>query len=338
MDWIKKNPHYLALILLSLVLLGASAAVVVNTQSFGQNFASLQSHPAEGDKMPSVDLKPVEEAKALIEAPTLWTGRSLFVPDQYVINSTTNLPEKARVAAFYTDSLTKQPIPNQWFIDNRLSLLDPKVQYQDPDSDGFTNEDEWRGETTPPGSKSTDPNRKESHPPYYTKLFIQKFIRVPFRLKFQAYDGDPKKPDSLSFEINTLDLKQPTLFIPLGEIVPHTKFKVDSFNYKEVNDPSTGGTTDVSELTLVDTETQAKVTLIMNKITDSPDSFAQFQYEWALPGSQPPKPFRVKKLQEFALPPETAKRYKLLDIHEDEAVILTPDNRQVNVGRDTRQP
>jgi hypothetical protein len=54
-----------------------------------------------------------------------------------------------------------------------------------PDGDGFPNEDEWL--------YKTDPNVKESQPEFYTLLFLNRWIKVRFRLKFQAYDGDPRR-------------------------------------------------------------------------------------------------------------------------------------------------
>src|SRR6202012_4333078 len=145
---------------------------------------------------------------------------------------------------------------------------DPSVPFQDADKDGFTNEDEFRA--------GTDPNNKDDHPPYYSKLFLAKFIKVPLRLVLNAYDGAPKrdKPDKFSFQIDTIDLKQPSEFLKLGEMVPNTKFKLEKFEYKTAFNPKTEDQEEVSELTLIATDTGDKIVLIYNKVTDSPDVLA----------------------------------------------------------------
>ncbi len=297
------------------------------------------------DKMPTLDVEKIKAAQEKALKPELWTGNSvtgnaLFVPERYVIDKETNMPKKVIDTSFYKDSLTGLPIPNKWFEDHKLPLSDLKVQAGDPDKDGFLNEDEWRGTGATPGAASTDPNNAESHPPYYTKLFLKKFIRVPFLLKFQTYDGDPKKnPETMNFQINTLSLRQPSEFLKLGDTVPKTTYKLEKFEFKEVEDKNTG-TKDVSELTVLNTETNEHVVLILTRTIDSPDSYGAFIYEWP----QPAQPFTVKKLGTFALSPDLKgadgkpKLYKLLDINEKSALIQTPTGEKVTVSLDPRQP
>jgi hypothetical protein len=193
---------------------------------------------------------------------------------------------------------------------------------QDPDKDGFTNEDEYQAKT--------DPNNKDSHPPYYTKLFLLKFIQVPFRLIFKSYDGDPKKNDPIekySFQIDTIDLRQPSDFLKMGDTVPKTKFKLLKFEFKQAYNDKIQEQEDVSELTLVNEETGDKIVLVYNRITNSPDVYALFVYEWP----QPVQAIKVKKLQEFVLKPEIDEQhhYKLIDINDTEAQIQLPDGKTV---------
>ena len=93
---------------------------------------------------------------------------------------------------------------------------------------------------------------------------------VPFRLLFSAYDGDPKKdaPEKFTFQINTIDLKQPSEFLKLGERVPNTKWKLTKFRFKELKGPTIDDE-DVSELTLTNTETKEEILLILNRVTDT---------------------------------------------------------------------
>ena len=61
----------------------------------------------------------------------------------------------------------------------------------------------------------------------FRSLFIRQFIKVPFRLLFNGHDFDPKKPDlaKVEFQINTIDLRQPSEFIKIGGFVTNTKFR-----------------------------------------------------------------------------------------------------------------
>ncbi len=350
MDWIKKHYDQFALALLALALLVLSILLILRAQGFGAGFSAATTTAAVRDKIPPLVLVPIEEAKKTLEAPPQWDEPnsrqprkdaperkygSLFVADRYVIDKKTELPIKTGVTSFYADTLTNAPIPNEWFIERNLPLLDPAVPSQDPDKDGFTNEDEWRGtDIKAPGTKPTDPNNKESHPEYYTKLFVKQFIRVPFRLLFNAYDGDPKKdkPDKFEFQINTIDLRQPSEFLKIGSTVTNTRFKLEKFEYKAQKNPNTGEDEDVSELTLINTETEEKIVLVMNRVTDSPDFFMRFIYEW----TNPPIEFTVKKRGEFVLKPILTNKYKLVDSQEGKAVIQTPDGKQIEILPDPR--
>ena len=293
------------------------------------------------NKVPPPQLDKIDAAeKEKLTKPPIWTPTeenplgepargSLFVSEHYIIKDANSPPEKIGGGSLYTDSLTQKPIPNTWFLKFHLPLLESTVPMQDTDKDGFANEDEWR--------EGTDPTNKDSHPPYHTKLFLDKFNQVPFRLVFKWYDGDPKKdkPDKFSFQIDTLDLRQPSEFLKIGEMVPKTKFKLDKFEFKEVYDEKIQDKKEVSELTLVNTETGDKVVLILNQVINSPDVYASFAYEW----SQPVQIFGLKKLGEFVLRPEVDDQhhYKLLDVKEGEALIQLPSGEKYTVKPDPRR-
>jgi hypothetical protein len=90
-------------------------------------------------------------------------------------------------------------------------------------------------------------------------------------------------------------------------------------------------TTDISELTLVNTETEEEVALILNRIVDSPNQFADFAYRWNKKQGEADQVIRVPKLKEFVLQPEVTARYKLLDVNQENAVIQTPDGQKITV-------
>jgi hypothetical protein len=326
MDWIKKHYDQFALALAALLLLALSGFLILKSRAFSDSFAEAQADVTPSEKVPALDLTSLQSAQALLDQPARWMPKEtvnpfLFVPNLYVIRN--NRPEPPDKGSDHKDSLTGKEIPNVFFSKNKLAVFDKTVPTQDPDKDGFTNEDEWRS--------NTDPNDPKAFPPYHTKLFLKQWIRVPFRLLFQAYDGDPAKPKEMSFQINAVDRGRRTEFLKLGEKVANSPFRLEKFEMKTITNPNTGAEEDVSVLTMTNTESGDPVALTLGKQTDSPDSFALFEYQWK--GSD----IRVKKLSEFVLLPETTKRYKLVDIKEGEALIQLPDGGKHTVTPDPRK-
>jgi hypothetical protein len=333
MDWIKKNVHQFVLGLFALLLLALSALLIVRALSVGEAFAAVESTPVRNDKIVPLEMETLQTARAHLEKPPTWNSDpskqgSLFVSHKFILGPG-GTPQRIDVSG---GTPVHPPVTNEWLIRYDLDILAPNVLEADVDNDGYSNLDEFLGADRSPANGDTDasnPRDPESHPPYFTKLFLKQYIKVPFRLLFNAYDGDPKKPESMSFQINTLDLRQPSMFLNHGDMVTKTKFKIDGFESKSVLNPKTGEQTDVSELTLLNIETNEKIVLVLTKVTDSPDSFAMFQYSWP----NPAQTFQVKKGQEFVLRPNIQQKYKLVDIKETEAVIQLPTGEKYTVPK-----
>jgi hypothetical protein len=340
MDWIKKHYDQFALAVISAAVLAFAIFLYLKTQSFGERFAEALAQPPQNDKVPPIVLDQIDKANALLAKPPTWIAPipdhdsergSLFVSEHYMLDKEGN-PTRPAKGSIYSDSLTGNPIPNTWFLDNGLPLFDPTVPTQDADQDGFPNEVEWR--------YKTDPNNKESHPPYYAMLFMKSILRKPFHLKFSSYDGDLKKDpkgEKFDYFINTIDLGRRTEILKLGDIVPGTHFKLEKFEYKTAKNKSTEEEEEVSELTMVNTETNDKAILILNRIVDSPEFFVLFDYEWPKPDQPPLKTieFPVKKAGTFVLRPNVKDFYKLIDIKDDAAVIQLPDGQTAADGGKT---
>ena len=322
MDWIKRNYDQFILALVALVLLVLSALLITKAVQFQQTFAGIQGQVVHHNQIPPADMSSLQQATEALANPAKWELNadegSLFISIPYIARGDELIDPRKSPTPLHP------PIPNKWIIDHKLDILDNNVLNEDPDGDGFSNLDEWKG-VKGDGSDSTDPNDPKSHPPYYTKLRLVQYIKQPFRLLFNAWDGDVKKPETLEFQINTVDVHQPTQFVKIGDQIAGTKFKVLSFESKTITNKATGSTEDVSELTVQNVETHDKVLLIMEKIADSPDSYALFHYLWN--NTQ----FEVKKDKEFALLPDANLRYKLIDITEKDALIQTPTGPQVRV-------
>lgn len=343
MNWVKNHYDQFTLAILSLGVLGSAYLLWSKTTTFEDTFAEAKAAPVMNNTIVAVDTAKIDNAQEHFQKPTTWKPRPvapgskdllhsglLFTSERYILDK--GVIKKPDVGNLYFDSLTAKPMENTWFLDAGLPLLDSSVPFQDPDGDGFLNEDEWR--------HKTDPNKKESHPAYETKLFLKQWLKQPFRFKFQAYDGEPSNPKEMNFQVNPLDAGGRTKFLKVGEVIEGTKYKVTKFEFKEADNPGTGDKTEVSELTIENDETGDKVVLVLNKVIDSPTQFAQFEYFWNKPHNTAGLVFVVQKLKVFALQPKVDQKdlYKLLDVNEAGALIQRPDGQQYQVPPVPKKP
>jgi len=340
MDWIKKNPDQFALGVLAFLLLACSGWIIFRSLHFADTFSATAIAPPRKDTVPPVDTASITEAQQEVDKPAQWApkaaagGReagSLFVSDQYIL--------KDGKLVKVTGGSRLGDIPVGWKRKYNINILDMRAEDEDPDKDGFSNKQEYWGanrkaDSEPPNPEgdpdSTNPLDAKSHPPYHAVLWLKQWIQQTFQLVMKAWDGDPKKPETLNFQINAITLNTPTQFLKIGDMVAGTKYKIDHFEQKSRLNPATGAMDDVSELTLVNIETNDPVVLVKDKITSSPDTRGLFQYRWG----PTPREFQLQRLQEFALPPNTTEKYKLIDIKETEAVIVLPTGEKVVIPRD----
>jgi len=337
MNWIKKNPAQLSLSLVSLVALALIALLYTRVSSFAGNFKGIQNPIISTGKVEKTPTETLDAARKAIETPVSWAptdqAGKLLISELYVI-------QDGKLARPKGKSFQK-PVPNVWLSNYNLDFLKDTVLKEDPDQDGFTTLEEWNGLDTlshldndghpvmnsggqPLPDDSTDPMDPISHPPYHTKLVLVKIRLIPFRLRFMSSDLDLKKPENSMVQINTVDVGGRTHFVKLGDDIPKTKYKVESF--KKIEVPGKDGTKkDASEVTVENKETGAKVILPLGQIVDSPDSYGVFGYKWVQPGKEGTADFSKARGQTFTLPPEPDKTYTLVEIVGKSAVITLPD-------------
>jgi hypothetical protein len=296
MDWVRTNYERLLLIAAAIFLFVCSIFIWRSAAQFSSQLTIMPPVPALKTASPMAKAQELESAiKKLHQAPQ-WTfgGRSgLFVPEKHFIGAN-GLPATIQTTEVHP------PVPNEWLDQFGLPIADADVLEQDPDSDGFNNLDEWSGHTNP-----TDPN---SHPEYYTKLKLKSATEEPFHFVFSSWVDD-------TFAINTIDLKQPTQFLKIGDRIKGTHFKIAKF--VEKYQPNKYGTNvDTSALTLEQEETHQQLTLVKEKVAMSPQAVATFVYTW---GTR--QEFQVRKDQEFSLKPSEQIKYKLIDVEPAKAVI-----------------
>jgi hypothetical protein len=317
MNWVKEN-YDRFLLAVAAVVLAVSAFLLFNqSRSFGAIFDSLKDPVIKSKDVPAANPEVIAKQSEHLTHPDTWkprivAGRPLpvFVSVPYIAKSTVD-PTTQEVKETLVDPLAENsdnlhpPIPNKWFLDNNQDLLAQNALTQDTDGDGFTTIDEFNGQT--------DPQDKEKHPPYITKLFIKDFRRIPFRLLFAARNGE-------TVLLNTLDLDAPTQFLKVGMPVAGTKFKLTKLDVKSVKENNLSK--DVSVITLTNTETGETIELPKEKEVDSPTTYAVMSYLWA------GKDFAVKKGTEFTLKPEDNIKYRCIELSATEVTLLRLDNNQ----------
>ena len=235
MDWARKNYERVALGVATAILLLSGIWISYRAIHFNEQFATTQPRPPQLPAAPPGKATAVETAAQHLRQPPQWTfsGRSgLFVPEKHFIGA------DGQPATLHTTEV-HPPVPNEWFEQFGLPIADGDVLDQDPDGDGFTNFDEWEGHTNP-----TDRN---SHPDYVTKLKLKSFTQESFRFVFASRTED-------TFGINTIDLKEPTQFVRIGDMIAGTPYRVSTFKEKFERNKY-GTNVDVSELILENVNT-----------------------------------------------------------------------------------
>jgi len=309
MDWIKQNYERALLGLLAVVAVASAGLAGWEAVSFPEKFAERNSPKKPDNKTVPPNLQAVDSAVTAASAPQSFSAHdgSLFVSRPYVLKGDVLMDPLEEGQELHP------PIKNAWLIKYNLDYADPGIREQDPDKDRFSNLEEFVA--------GTDPTNDQSVPPYFTKLKLVKFDPKPFRLRFS---GTPD--EGQTFSINTKDLGGRTQFLQIGEMVQGAPYKILSFEAKKTTRNEMD--IDVSELTIQNTETGQKIVLVFDKEADDPTSFGEFLYLYDN------SKIRVKKDDEFSLKPEEGKKYKLVDISAQEAVIQDLATRENHpIGR-----
>ena len=304
MDWAKKNYD-------SLILAACTALLAINAAYFYfQSEGFLFSLPTSTAVKPSESKATAEEteslahARSMIEKPVLWNEKSLLNNEQkdrgnLFVSRLYILKDGNLIDPIEGEQQLHPPITNAWLIKFGLNFADATIKDQDPDRDGFTNLEEW--------DAKKDPKDKASTPPKFKKLQFVKFEQKPFMLVFK---GNPDG-EGVEFQINANNAR--TQFKKLNEKIDGAPYKIES--YKKIEGEKNGVPVDLSELTVVNTETDVKIVLVVKKETNDPTSFGEFFNILAN------EKFRLQKGAEFTMKPDVNTKLKLIDISSTEAKI-----------------
>jgi hypothetical protein len=299
MDWIKRNYDRVILVLLGVVAIACAGVIIASALSFNEIFASRNSSQPPSKKFDEPATERVKQRLELAKSPSQWLASdgSLFVSVPYVVNEAGELIKPTGPG----QPPIHPPVENKWLFDYQLPWDNPDVLQMDPDGDGFNNLEEFLAHTNPLETKSK--------PFFASKLRLREFIKKPFRLKFSGIPGGGD-----IYSINTRDLRSPTQFVRIGEMIEGTPYKVLSYEQKNVRRES-GVEVDISELVIENQEDMRKVVLVLDQEVDDPTHIAKFVYLYDNSELQ------VKKGEEFSVKPEEHLKYKLIDISETEALI-----------------
>src|SRR5205809_7922137 len=300
-DWLKANYDRAVLIAAAVFLFISAVAIWWSAIQFGNRLVTPAPVPAKAASQPPVAVE-LDRAAEQLQKPVQWkasTRSGLFVPEKHFIGAD-GMP------ATLQNTQVHPPVPNEWFEKYALPIEDADALDEDPDKDGFTNLDEWHG--------NTDPTNAESHPDYTTKLHLVSATEEPFPYIFASRTKG-------KFGINSIHESEPTQFLKVGSVIRGTDFKIVKFTEKKERNQY-GMRMDVSELLLEHQQNHVQLTLVKGQVATSPQSVATFVYTW---GGR--KEFGVRKDQEFPLATADGKRpYNLIDVRPDKAVIVDTQN------------
>lgn len=259
----------------------------------------------------------------------LFTGIPLFVPS--------STPDKP--LDLYRGAPIHPPIPNKWWIDNRLDPGFGDSPSRDPDEDGFTNLEEFKAKT--------DPNDAKSYPPLIMKLMYVKDETLIWVLR-------PGSGANGSFPFNYLDSKGAQNHTSVDMVGPNgllfakapmkDRFKVLSSEVVTEINPKTKVEKEVTMVTIEDQRPNKKgVTYKIPSPLTEDRMNEHRQYDRTVVFSLEAlgmngKEFRVEERTAFSIPSDSGKKDYFLKSVTAESVTVeyttpTGEKKSVEIGK-----
>lgn len=209
-----------------------------------------------------------------------------------------------------------------WAKQYNLDVRDPDLFKLDPDEDGFYNELEFLA------NPQTNPIDAKSHPPFLTRLRLRKTDVEKYPVLFRSTNVLSGNP-IFYIDIPTQGNRRRSEVLKIGDVIPGTKWKIESYKENIVVELDPGINIerefDRSELRLGRTDVDLKEVLIRGKQKDLAEVSAAFMM--LLPGELA-KEIPVKRGEDFSIPQEPEKEYKLISASEESAVIRPVDGKE----------
>lgn len=88
---------------------------------------------------------------------------------------------------------------------------------------------------------------------------------VSYRFLLKAYEGDPRNPGTLTFQIDIDEGRQPPQSLGLQGRIEDTPWILSDFKYKTEHSPHTNRIEDISELTLFHSTKKTKTVIVLGR-------------------------------------------------------------------------
>ena len=336
MDYLKANFDRVLLVAAGLFLAAVAVYSALGRGSLASDFplpaAAGKTAPfqpsSEIAQLAAEEQKLAEPATAAWAPPPMEDGGSLFVSRVYLLG------EGGLVDLYDSDVQLygAEGIPNAWVLQHNLDYTDRQLPARDPDSDGFSNLEEY--------GAGKDPNNAQSKPDTWIKLRLVSGQREQLRLRFMSLPSgtldevaintmSPNDPSKLSGSTQFYPRAQEEVRTPDGKIgavdrnilllagrnaAGEEVFEVTPFKFLRAEwrtDEKTGE--EVPVAILLNEVDGAPFELPREAIKDSPFSLATLQD--SRDGGQT---WTLRSGKEFELDGEA---YKLIDVSGEAATI-----------------
>jgi len=190
-----------------------------------------------------------------------------------------------------------------WFARNGLDLNREGMLEGDPDSDGYSNREEFLADT--------DPNDPSSHPGFHPLMRLRemKVVEAPLRLE-EVSGSTAKVRNTETDEVAT---------VRAGDIIPGTKLKVGKIA-RRIETDKFGMQDDLSNLTAVDEVSGREMVFVVNMPTRTSETSAELTSR-----ADPTVSVTVRQGEEFQWPGEPDRTYMVIDLRSTQVVVRDID-------------
>ncbi|MEZ5301702.1 MAG: Amuc_1099 family pilus-like system protein [Verrucomicrobiales bacterium] len=322
MEGLKSNYDKLILGIAAVVAVAIGAWVFLGASAFRSKFD--QPIISEGTKLGETGVEDVAGAQNLVSNNQVWTTKEIDGKPIGILSSTPIVQKEDKIIDMQKEEpRLREEMTNAFLWENELDFLRNDVAQLDPDGDGFTNLDEFIGET--------NPKDKESHPPFYTKIVLRERIAESYILKFAADISGQQ------FQITRTEPVRASAILEMnGKFFANdrmpgedNRFEIKQYFTRDILNESTQAVETLGHLVIHDSRLNQDHTLVLRRELDIPTYIADLGYE--LPGNTDIGKLKIG--EEFALPQEPSNPYKVVDILEDKVIIAPVSDPNQKIER-----
>lgn len=319
MDLISKKYDKVLLLVVSIIGILVGGMFLLKAFGFGGRFNPIRA--TERQDLGDTGLKIAQDAVAKLGQGAQWAYKEvndgvsapLFGSTPIIQLSTGDLVrmESTSLSAIRTDPVE---VPNRWLLEHNLNFIRTDVLYLDPDGDGFSNYEEYVGQT--------DPRDPGEHPPFITQLKMRELGKEPYVIRFATAVG------ANEFQVIRIEPDRKSWFLKIGDTFPEKALTNESgevikggeagrFTVEKFTPDADGG-----ELHVIDSVRKDGNPVVLKKAVETPRPvlYANFIYKHRVPVLLDP----VYIGETFSIPTEPDKVYTLKEVNEEYAVITLP--------------